>query len=38
MFPKAEKALSKKGDQTSTLTIHYSDVRFGMTQPKDAGK
>jgi hypothetical protein len=38
MFPKAEIVVSEKGDKTTTLTIHYSDIKFETLQPKDAGK
>jgi hypothetical protein len=38
MFPKSEKVVSEKGDKTTTLEIHYSDVKFEILQPKTAGK
>jgi hypothetical protein len=37
MFPKAERVVSEKGDKTSTLDIHYSDIKFEAIQPKGAG-
>jgi hypothetical protein len=38
MFPKAEKVVTKKGDQTSTLTLRYSAIQFESGQPRDAEK
>jgi hypothetical protein len=32
MFPKAEKVVSEKDGKTTTLEIHYSNVRFEMRQ------
>jgi hypothetical protein len=38
MFPKAEMVVSDKGDKTTTLAIHYSDIKFEAIQQKGAGK
>ena len=37
MFPKAERVVSEKGDNKTTLDIHYSDIKFETLQPKGAG-
>jgi hypothetical protein len=38
MFPKAEKVVSDKGGQTSTLEIQYSEIKFEMAHPKAEGR
>jgi len=38
MFPKAEMVVSDKGDKTTTLAIHYSNIKFETIQPTGIGK
>jgi hypothetical protein len=38
MFPKAEKVGTQKGEQTSTLTLHYSGLQFETGKLQTGGK
>jgi hypothetical protein len=38
MFPKAEKVVTQKGEQTSTLTLHYSSIQFETGKLQAGGK
>jgi hypothetical protein len=38
MFPKAETVVSQKGENTATLAIRYSDIKFETIHPQGVGK